>query len=468
MKLLFKRRGDSIRWYLLGALVAMELLMSFSFLGYVHVEPISITTAYIPVLLAGAMLGPLDATAVGAVFGLASMWKASASYIMDFDQMFSPIMSGRPLESILLSVGSRALFGLIVGLLYLAAKRSRYSGLWVGVVSYFGRTVHSTLVYTTLWLCFPETGYTPLDAIRNLATVNGTAANLLSTGIVLVVWHFIHSRAWKQFVERLELVKTVQVMEHYHLLSMIGIIVLSLLSSVAVALYFVQRIAEVLSQKGIYLANEGYSDLVHLQIQFLFGILAMMALVIIFLAFNRRYTTYVSREAKLDPLTGTMSRKAFFQACQKILSRSTSEESAASYFIMVDIDCFKEINDLFGHPEGDRALKKAALTMKEIFGERALIGRVGGDEFAMLLHRPLTRQKLEAQLQRLMEQIQMIRIEDRMMSCSIGVQPVEAYHSAESLYQKADALLYAAKKNGKGRFVIGPSEHVTAADVPEE
>ena len=55
--------------------------MSFSFLGYIHIEPISLTFVYIPVLMAGCMLGPKEAAAVGAVFGLASMWKASAFYV---------------------------------------------------------------------------------------------------------------------------------------------------------------------------------------------------------------------------------------------------------------------------------------------------------------------------------------------------------------------------------------------------
>src|SRR5699024_2492756 len=69
-------------WYIFIALIAVELLMSFSFLGYFHVEPISITIAYFPVLLAGVLLGPGEATVVGTVFGLTSMWKASASYVI--------------------------------------------------------------------------------------------------------------------------------------------------------------------------------------------------------------------------------------------------------------------------------------------------------------------------------------------------------------------------------------------------
>ena len=54
----------STRYYLIGVLVALELLMSFSFLGYIHIEPISVTFAYIPVLLA-ALLGVPEAAALG-------------------------------------------------------------------------------------------------------------------------------------------------------------------------------------------------------------------------------------------------------------------------------------------------------------------------------------------------------------------------------------------------------------------
>ncbi len=74
--------------YVLLVLVAAELFMSFSFLGYVHIEPISVTFVYIPVLVAGCVLGPKDAMIVGAVFGLASMWKASAYYVGAGDAIF--------------------------------------------------------------------------------------------------------------------------------------------------------------------------------------------------------------------------------------------------------------------------------------------------------------------------------------------------------------------------------------------
>ena len=121
-------RQGQVRWYILGTLVALELLMSFSFLGYIHVEPISITTAYIPVLLAGVLLGPWEAMALGGVFGLASMWKATARYVVNTDQLFSPTTSGNPFGSFVLSVVSRMLFGLLVGLLLQCFRNTRLAG----------------------------------------------------------------------------------------------------------------------------------------------------------------------------------------------------------------------------------------------------------------------------------------------------------------------------------------------------
>lgn len=131
--------------YLLWALIALELLMSFSFLGYIHIEPISITTVYIPVLLAGCLLGPKEAAIVGMVFGLASMWKASAFYVASGDMFFSPFMSGEPIQSILLSTGARMLFGFTVGLLYRLAKRGKHPLVGIFFVTSIGKALHSFL-----------------------------------------------------------------------------------------------------------------------------------------------------------------------------------------------------------------------------------------------------------------------------------------------------------------------------------
>lgn len=454
-----------IRLYLLGTLVAVELLMSFSFLGYFHAEPISVTIAYIPVLAAGALMGPLESTLLGAVFGLASMWKASASYIMAFDQLFSPLMSGHPVKSILLSVGSRALFGLLTGLLYQIARRTRHPAPWVGVISYLGPFLHSALVYSAMLAFFPETGYTPLDTLRSFLTPGNIVEALVTAGLVLLVWRGAQSRVWTQFLSRVEAARSFRLGDRYHVLSLVAIILLALLSSVAVAIYFVNRMESALALQGISLTDTEYADLLHLQVQFLIGILAMMTLLVIFLLFNRLYSTYMDREARTDPLTGAMNRRAFFQSCAKALRGFIPQGEDTGYFIMVDMDRFKEINDRYGHPEGDQVLQHAALELEDAFGRDGLIGRVGGDEFALLLYTPMSRKELERSLRLFQERLRHSQLDVRPITCSIGAHPITPSRTVDDLYRDADRLLYLAKQKGRNQFVIGPVPEASLAGL---
>ena len=68
--------------YVFEFLIAIELIMSFTFLGYIHVPPISIATAYIPIVIIGCIFGPWQAGIAGLIFGLESLYKASAYYVV--------------------------------------------------------------------------------------------------------------------------------------------------------------------------------------------------------------------------------------------------------------------------------------------------------------------------------------------------------------------------------------------------
>ena len=92
--------------YIFSLLLAVEVIMSFTFLGYVHIPPISITTAYIPIVITACLFGPAEASLSGLLFGLGSLYKASATYVMPADAVFSPFRSDFPIGSILLSVGT--------------------------------------------------------------------------------------------------------------------------------------------------------------------------------------------------------------------------------------------------------------------------------------------------------------------------------------------------------------------------
>lgn len=320
----------STRYYLIGVLVALELLMSFSFLGYIHIEPISVTFAYIPVLLA-ALLGVPEAAALGFVFGVASMWKAGAHYVAPVDQLFSPFMSGAPVESILLSVGTRTLFGVIVGVLCLAIKRTRHLNIGIALISFFGAEIHSILVYGAMGLLFPKTGYTAATAFRSFFTLQDIVSNLVTMGLVLLTVRVEQSRAWQQFRRRVEKVQSLHRGDHYHRRSLLIMILITVCFAAVVAIYFVNRMEFVLGQSGLILSDNVYFDLIHLQVQFLIGILSMMTLVIIFLIFNRKYTTYTHMEARQDVLTGVFTRRFFFRMCEQALKQHVFTSNAHGY-----------------------------------------------------------------------------------------------------------------------------------------
>src|SRR3974390_1982524 len=86
------------------------------------------------------------------------------------------------------------------------------------------------------------------------------------------------------------------------------------------------------------------------------------------------------RLAETDPLTGTFNRRAFFERAVEACTQASAGEPLSA--IMLDLDHFKRINDVYGHGIGDNALRGIA---REALAESKLVGRLGGEEFAVLL-----------------------------------------------------------------------------------
>src|SRR4051812_26556143 len=110
------------------------------------------------------------------------------------------------------------------------------------------------------------------------------------------------------------------------------------------------------------------------------------------------------RLASLDPLTGIFNRRAFFERAETALAQRPSDGAIAA--IMLDIDHFKRINDVYGHATGDRVIREIASLLAS---KGEIIGRLGGEEFAMLLPgRDLTGGKKLAE--RLRQQVMAVRL----------------------------------------------------------
>ena len=152
------RKNAKFERYVFGILLAVEVVMSFTTLGYIHIPPISTTAAFIPIVVAACLFGSWESTVAGLIFGLGSMLKASALYVVPDDKLFSPFRSGFPLQSLLLSVGTRVLFVLLIGWLYRFAKTGRLRWPWKSLLAMAAPGIHAALVYGALGLMFSSKG----------------------------------------------------------------------------------------------------------------------------------------------------------------------------------------------------------------------------------------------------------------------------------------------------------------------
>jgi two-component system cell cycle response regulator len=158
------------------------------------------------------------------------------------------------------------------------------------------------------------------------------------------------------------------------------------------------------------------------------------------------------RLATTDPLTGLFNRRAFFSKGSQSCLRATGSERPTA--IMFDVDHFKRVNDLYGHDVGDQVLRAIG---SEAVGERATVGRLGGEEFAILLEAS----NLEAGMthaEGLREKLAALSFEIAngkvAVTCSFGVAEWQPGETIDRLLKRADAALYQAKNGGRNRVVV--------------
>ena len=132
-------------------------------------------------------------------------------------------------------------------------------------------------------------------------------------------------------------------------------------------------------------------------------------------------------------------------------------------------DNFKKINDTYGHQGGDVLIKHFANKLSAHFGEASLIGRIGGDEFSVMIPSLREKEDLEARINTLLRSMKGCVYESQMIrySCSIGgavssVRPA----SYDALFREADTALYDVKEQGKGRYRLTVIEELPDMSAP--
>ena len=126
-------------------------------------------------------------------------------------------------------------------------------------------------------------------------------------------------------------------------------------------------------------------------------------------------------------------------------------------FFIMDMDCFKQINDKYGHATGDQALEAFGSLLQSYFRQSDILGRVGGDEFVVFMKHVKNAENASTRAKELLTKLHSLAVGnmERPMSASIGlVMAPDEGDCYMELYQKADHALYQAKKRGKNQCVI--------------
>ena len=232
--------------------------------------------------------------------------------------------------------------------------------------------------------------------------------------------------------------------------------------------------------------------------RFVFGVSIAMALLFVLIGIllirnlARPMDTMVSslnEKAEMDRLSGVLNKTAFEEAVKDHLKEKPGND--LSVMTIVDMDNFKAVNDRLGHAHGDRVIIRVAEFLRKNYDQSTLIGRIGGDEFALYTEctvagdghtetmtsvsiEDLRKQAREIVLGTVKEQMDVVMKEFReefrtereqcevSISAGIYITPVKAVvEDFESIYKKADYALYTSKRAGKARYTIyvdGPEE----------
>lgn len=177
---------------------------------------------------------------------------------------------------------------------------------------------------------------------------------------------------------------------------------------------------------------------------------------------RKRLEAELTRQARTDHLTGVSSRGYFLEQAEQELASALRYRNPLTV-LMMDIDFFKQVNDIHGHKAGDTVLKKLADVCRETMREADIIGRLGGEEFAILLPQTDECRAIEA-AERLKEALgkASVPIEGGMplsFTVSIGAAALtNGDGSVDALLNRADQALYLAKESGRNRVCVAAGE----------
>ncbi len=162
-------------------------------------------------------------------------------------------------------------------------------------------------------------------------------------------------------------------------------------------------------------------------------------------------------KAQLDSLTHALNAETSKQKITQALEQLVKSEQGG--FLLIDIDCFKHINDTYGHLQGDRTLIQVTRLLQSAFRSTDIVGRPGGDEFVVYMTSVKDHQALAHKCNLLCESVHKLSYDhDNQITISVGATTTCKGDTYEHVYETADQALYYAKEHGRDQYKI--ADHV--------
>jgi len=179
----------------------------------------------------------------------------------------------------------------------------------------------------------------------------------------------------------------------------------------------------------------------------------------------------VRTESLTDPLTSLANRKSFDDALLRAIGHARAHNEHLC-LLLTDVDHFKTFNDTFGHLTGDQVLRLVAMSVKQNLKGHDIAARYGGEEFAVLLPNTLLQDAVTVadHIRRgVMAKELMKRSTGEHLgriTISVGAATLRAEDTPQSLIERADACLYAAKRNGRNQVISEGHPVIASAAAP--
>jgi diguanylate cyclase (GGDEF)-like protein len=169
----------------------------------------------------------------------------------------------------------------------------------------------------------------------------------------------------------------------------------------------------------------------------------------------------MARQARTDPLTGLINRRAFLEELPRHIDRLEREHLPGT-LVFADLDNFKTINDVLGHEIGDDVLCRAAQLLRKTVRPGDLVARLGGDEFAIWMdgadHLTAAERAEKLRVEGPLVFAEVIGASTPPLGFSIGIAMRGSGEEVDSVMRRADLAMYQVKRDGRGHWRVA-QEH---------